>query len=179
MTRKRTREVLFLVVSVWVLAGPAGAQQWIDFEDRRWGFSINFPHEPTTERTEYRTAFGETVPARRYYAERGSARYTLTVVYFSHAPMDAHTAISFAAEAIRDRGTPTYYAFDSLDGIPGQMISVTEPNGRIVQASVYFVDQRLYIAEGSVAPDSPAPSQFMQSIQIIGPEGERIILDPD
>lgn len=158
---------------------PAEAQQWIEFEDRLWGFSINFPHEPMTERIDYTTFLGETVPARRYYAERGSARYTLTVVYFSHARHDAHTAISFAAEAIRDRGTPTYYSFADLDGIPGQMLSVTEPGGRIVQASVYFVDQRLYIAEGSVAAGEPAPSQFMQTILIIDPEGERIILDPD
>ena len=132
-----------------------------------------------TERIDYTTFLGETVPARRYYAERGSGRYTLTVVYFSHAPTDAHTAISFAAQAIRDKGMPAYYAFADLDGIPGQMLSVTEPDGRIIQASVYFVDQRLYIAEGSVAAGDPAPSQFMQTIQIIGPGGERIILDPD
>ncbi len=59
------------------------------------------------------------------------------------------------------------------------MVSVTEPDGRLTQASVYFVDQRLYIAEGSVAAGNLAPSQFMQAILIIGPEGERIILDPD
>ncbi len=173
------REELFLALSALMLFGPAEAQQWIQFEDRLWGFSINFPHEPMTERIDHTTFLDETVPARRYYAERGSARYTLTVVYFSYAPTDAHTAISFAAQAIRDKGTPTYYAFDSLDGIPGQMVSVTEPDGRLTQASVYFVDQRLYIAEGSVAAGNLAPSQFMQSILIIGPEGERIILDPD
>ena len=160
-----------------MLSGPADAQQWIQFEDRLRGFSINFPHEPMTERIDYATFFGETVPARRYYAERGSARYTLTVVYFTHAPTDAHTAISFAAQAIRDKGTPTYYAFDSLDGIPGQMVSVTQPNGRLIQASVYFVEQRLYIAEGSVAAGNAAPMQFMQSILIIDPEGERIIVE--
>ena len=160
-------------------SGPAEAQQWIQFEDRLWGFSINFPHKPMTERIDYTTFFGETVPARRYYAQRGSGRYTLTVVYFLHAPTDAHTAISFAVQAIRDKGTPSYYAFDSLDGIPGQMVSVTEPDGRFIQASVYFVGQRLYIAEGSVAADNAAPSQFMQSILIIDPEGEQIIPDPD
>lgn len=166
-------------LSILLLSKAIGAQQWINFEDRSWGFSINFPQEPTVELIDYTTYFGDTVPAQRYYAERGTARYRLTVVYFSHAPTDAHTAISFAAETIRDRGTPAYYAFDSLDGIPGQMVSVIEPSGGIVQASVYFVDRRLYIAEGSVDPGSPAPSQFIQSIQIIGPEGERIILDPD
>lgn len=174
-----THARLFLVSSALILWAPAEAQQWIHFEDRLWGFSVNFPHEPLSERIDYTTYFGETVPARRYTAERGNARYTFTVVYFSQAPTDSHTAISFAAEAIRDKGTPGYYAYDSLDGIPGQMVSVTQPDGRVTQASIYFVDQRLYIAEASVAAGDPAPSQFVQSILIIDPEGEQITLDPD
>ena len=167
------------VVAVLLLSGSAHAQQWIDYEDRAWGFSINFPHEPTTERIDYTTFFNDTVPARVYSAERGTGRYSLTVVYFSGVPTDSHTAISHAAEAIRAKGEVTYFAFDSLDGIPGQMISATQSDGRIVQASVYFVDQRLYIAEGSVAAGDPAPSQFNQSIRIVGPEGNPIVLDPD
>lgn len=59
------------------------------------------------------------------------------------------------------------------------MVSVTEPDGHLIQASVYFVDQRLYIIEGSVAADDPAFSQFVQSIVIVDPEGEQIVLEPD
>lgn len=177
--RARAHAACLLGLSALMPLAPAQPQQWLQFEDRLWGFSINFPHEPIAERIDYATYFGQTVPARRYRAETGTARYTLTAVYFAQAPIDAHTAISFAAEAIRDKGTPTYYAFDSLDGIPGQMVSVTEPDGRLIQASVYFVDQRLYIIEGNVAADDPAPSQFVQSIVIIDPEGEQITLEPD
>ena len=171
--------ILIPVVMGFYLSNFAHAQQWIEYEDRVWGFSINFPHEPAIERIDYTTFFEETVPARLYSAESGVGRYTLTAVYFSQAPTDAHTAISHASEAIRAKGEVTYYAFDSLDGIPGQMISVTEPDGRLIQAGVYFVDQRLYIAEGSVAAGNPAPSQFSQSIAILDPEGDPIVLDPD
>lgn len=168
-----------IVLSAFVFSGPARAQQWIEYEDRLRGFSINFPHEPRTERIDYTTVYGETVPARRYFAERGTGRYTFTVVYFFHSPTDSHTAISFAAQTIRDKGTPTYDAFDNLDGIPGQIVSVTEPNGRRIQAGIYFINQRLYIAEGSVAAGDATPLQFMQSIMFIDPEGERIIPEPD
>ena len=77
------------------------------------------------------------------------------------------------------KGQLTYYAFHNLDGIPGQVISVTDPDGRLIQACVYFVDQRLYIAEGSVAAGYPPPSHFQQSISIVDPSGRRIILDDD
>ena len=170
---------LISVVAALLLSGSAHAQQWIEYEDRAWGFSINFPHEPMTERIDYTTFFDQTVPARVYSAERGTGRYSLTVVYFSGVPTDSHTAVSHAAEAIREKGEVTYFAFDSLDGIPGQLISATQSDGRLIQASVYFVDQRLYIAEGSVAAGSAPPAQFNQSIAIVDPEGNPIVLEPD
>src|SRR5918996_285553 len=166
--------ILSSVVGALLLSESAHAQEWINYEDRAWGFSINFPHEPKMQQINYTTFFGQTVPARVYSAERGTGRYSLTVVYFSGVPTDSHTAVSYAAEAIRDKGEVTYFAFDSLDGIPGQMISTTQSDGRLIQASVYFVDQRLYIAEGSVAAGSAAPAQFHQSIRIVDPGGNPI-----
>jgi hypothetical protein len=166
------------LVAALFFSGSAHAQEWINYEDRAWGFSINFPHEPTMERIDYKTFFGQIVPARVHSAERESGRYSLTVVNFAGAPTDAHTAVSYAAEAIRDKGK-AYFAFDSLDGIPGQMITTTQSDGRLIQAGVYFVDQRLYIAEGSVGADSAAPAQFHQSIRIVDPEGRPIVLEPN
>ena len=74
--------ILSSVVAALLLSGSAHAQEWINYEDRAWGFSINFPHEPKMEQIGYKTFFGQTVPARVYSAERGSGRYSLTVVYF-------------------------------------------------------------------------------------------------
>ena len=161
------------------ISGSASAQQWIEFEDRIWGVSINFPHEPEAEDFEYTTYYGRTVPARRYTASEGTGRYSLTNVSFSGDPSDSLTAVMHAAEMIRAKGEATYYAFHNLDGIPGMVISVTETDGRLNQSCVYFVDQRLYIAEGSVAAGNPPPSNFQQTIVIFDPAGRQIILDDD
>ena len=162
-----------------LISRSANAQQWIEFEDRIWGFSINFPHEPEAEDFEYTTYYGRTVPARRYTAEEGTGRYSLTAVSFSSDPSDSLTAVMHASEIIRAKGEATYYAFHNLDGIPGMVISVTEPDGRLNQTCIYFVDQRLYIAEGSVAAGNPPPSNFQQTIYINDPAGRQIILDDD
>ena len=163
----------------FLLSGSAHAQQWIEFEDRVWGVAINFPHEPVAKDIEYTTYYERIVPARVYSAEQGTRRYSLTAVSFSGDPTDSLTAVMHAAEAIRAKGESTYYAFHNLDGIPGLVISVTDPEGRLIQACVYFVDQRLYIAEGSVAAGNPPPSNFQQTISIFDPAGHRIILDDD
>ncbi len=168
-----------LLATMMLLLPSVPSAQWIEFEDLGWGFTINFPHAPQSEALDYTTYYGATVPAQRFNTSGADGEYSVTVVYFSGAPTDSHTAIAYATQAVADRGDVTYNAFDNLDGIPGQMISVTEPDGRRTQASIYFVDQRLYIAQGSVPASGPSPSRFAQSIVIIGPDGEQIVLDED
>ncbi len=174
------RKLSSIVALLAMLAsGGAQAQGWIEFEDRAWGVSINFPYEPMAEDIEYTSYYQREVPARVYSAEEGTGRYELTIVSFAGDPTDSLTAQWHASEAIRAKGEVTYFGFQDLDGIPGLLISVSEPDGRLIQACIYFVAQSLYIAEGSVAAGNPPPSNFQQSINIIDPNGERIILDND
>ena len=65
-----------VVGMLFSISARAQQQQWIEYEDRVWGFSINFPQEPITEQAEYMTFFGKTVPARTYSVEDGTGRYT-------------------------------------------------------------------------------------------------------
>jgi hypothetical protein len=159
--------------------GAANAQEWVEFQDRVWGVEINFPHEPEAEDIQYTTYYQRQIPARVYSAEAGTGRYVLTIADYSGDQTDSLTAQWHASLPIRAKGEVTYFGFQDLDGIPGLIISVTEPDGGLIQASVYFVAQRLYIAEGRIGPGNPPPSNFQQSINIIGPDGERIILDDD
>ena len=170
----------FAFALIFIFASSAvHAQGWIEFEDRAWGVSINFPHEPAAQDIDYLSYYQRDVPARVYSAEEGTGRYVLTIASFAGDQTDSLTAQWHASEAIRAKGEVTYFGFQDLDGIPGLLISVTEPDGRLIQACVYFVAQRLYIAEGSVAAGNPPPSNFQQSINIIDATGERIILDDD
>jgi hypothetical protein len=163
-----------LVLAATLISGTAQAQDWIDFTDHQWGVGINFPHDPTVEDFEYSTFRERMVPARRFTAETEGGRYTLTAVSYSNDPTDSLTAVAHALAAIREKGTATYDGYINLDGVPGWMISLTEPDGRLYQAGVYFIDQRLYVAEGSVAPGNPPPSNFQQSIQMYDASGVRI-----
>ncbi len=168
----------FAIIALFT-SNAVQAQGWIEFEDRAWGVEINFPHEPEAQDIDYMGYYERTVPGRVYSAEEGTGRYVLTIASFAGDQTDSLTAQWHASEAIRAKGEVTYFGFQDLDGIPGLLISVTEPDGRLIQACVYFVAQRLYIAEGSIAAGNPPPSNFQQSINIIDASGERIILDND
>ena len=176
------RHVILISVAAAFVAtaigpGTAQAQQWIEYVNRDLRFSINFPHQPREEEIAYTTRYDATVPAYVFSAEQNTGRYVITVVDYSGQPTDTHTAISHAVQVLREKGEVTYDAFANLDGIPGQQLSLTGPDRRLVQAIVYMFADMLYIAEGSVAAGNPAPSQFQQTISIIDAQGNRIVLD--
>jgi hypothetical protein len=169
----RLKLLALALVAVFASNG-AQAQDWIEFADHQWGVGINFPGEPTVEDFEFVTQRERMVPGRVWRVENETGRYTLTAVSFTRDPTDSLTAVAPAIAELRTKGTVTYDGYINLDGVPGWMLSITEPDGRLLQAAAYFVDQRLYIAEGSVTPGTPPPSNFQQSIIMYDASGERI-----
>jgi hypothetical protein len=160
------RSNVFAVIAITALVAslPARAQNWIEFQDLAWGVGINFPHEPVGEDIEYMSSEDRIVPGRVWTAETEGGHYSLTAVFF-------------AATALRAKGTATYDNYHALDGVPGWMMSVTGTDGRLIQSFSLFLNQRLYIAEGSVAPGNPPPSNFQQSITVLNAVGDRIQLN--
>ncbi len=177
-----------LVLAV-ALPGSAWAQGWFEYTNHEDRFSINFPAEPTIEETEYQPLEGPTVPARIYRAQQRDYRFELTVVDFTQeytfstwpfAYSGANAvqgSVAFAAAALRRRGEVTYDAYDRLNLIPGQLLQVTEPDGRRIFAGIYVYDRRLYIMEASVPEGAPPPAIFRTSLAILDNEGTSIRYD--
>lgn len=167
---------LAALVAVWPSAGQA--QAWQEYANLDYRFSTMFPGEPSVRDFSYTTANGVLVPAREFRAERGEGRYSMIVVDFSAHESEEDGAVAHAAAAIRQKGTPRYDEFAQLNGIPGHALSIVEPDGRQILASVYLHDHRLYIAEGSEAADSLPPVLFSQSTDITDEHGVGINLNP-
>jgi hypothetical protein len=64
---------------VCCVAGPAVAQDWVEFASQEDRFSIVFPGQPQITETTFRSEFGAELPARIYSAEIGPSRYSVTV----------------------------------------------------------------------------------------------------
>lgn len=65
------------------LAGPAVAQDWVEFASTQDRFTINFLGQPKIEASIYTSEYGAELPARVYNAESGQARYSVTVVDYN------------------------------------------------------------------------------------------------
>ena len=167
------------VAVVSLLSFAALAQAWREYENRQEGFSINFPAEPRVESRPYTTASGAAVPSKVYSAELPAGRYALTFVDMASRPQDEAQAIAHAVNALRQKGRARYDESDNLDGIPGHQLSILQPDGRLMLASVHLYNHRLYITESSVPPGSAPPQQFQQSVAMIHPDGRVVDLEEE
>ena len=169
---------VFIALSVGLIStGGAVAQPWTKYVNRDLHFTINFPREPHVEHGTYVTASGHAIPSQVFSVEHDTALYRLTVVEFSEHRDLERGATAHAAEILMRRGAGDHNRFAYMDGLPGHQLSLHEPSGRRLQATVYLYDHRLYIVEGSDVAEAPLPSWFTYSLIITHADGTQLNLD--
>ena len=131
-----------------------------------------FPGEPKIEDIMY-TNGGRTVPARVFYVEEGTHRYSVTVADFSKGgPAIDDTIVENAAVDLRKSGEVRFqFPEDYTPGIPGRQLNIFQPDGRQHRASVYMADHRLVITETVAEPSDFAAMQFEQSVLMLDATG--------
>jgi hypothetical protein len=163
--------MILAFTSLIFLAAPAAAQEWGEFRKPEEGFSINFPGTPKMEDTTFKTSEGALVPARVYSAQKDTGRYILTIADYTSRAREVPSALAHAASLLRKRGRPVYDDTVDWDGVPGYQVSVVEPDGRVVHATMLFWMDKLFIAEGSAAATAPPAAAFHQSLAAITFDG--------
>jgi hypothetical protein len=99
---------LIPTVFVLCLAGPAFAQEWIEYTSRDDGFLVNFPGQPNVEQIVFTSEYDYPLPARIYSAQKGAERYSMTVVdYRGIEQMAIERAKNCPVGAEPCRGQPT------------------------------------------------------------------------
>lgn len=177
MSRKGTYAALVALSAGLIPTNEAEAQPWTKYVNRDLQFTINFPEAPRIEHATYDLAPGREVPAQTFSVEDGTAHYKLTVVDFSEHVELERGAAAHAAESLMLQGEGDHNRFAYMDGLPGHHLSLYEPSGRRLQATIYLYDHRLYIVEGSDTAEAPLPSRFTYSLIITHADGTQLNLD--
>src|SRR5262245_9489403 len=127
-----------------------------------------FPGQPMARDITY-TNGGRTVPARQFYVEQGTNRYSVTIADFTNGgPAIDEEIIENAADAIRQRGEVKFqFPEDYTPGIPARQLNVFDANGRQHRASIYMADHRLIITETYAEASDFAAIQFEQSVGLL------------
>jgi hypothetical protein len=163
---------------VLVLGTPALAQDWIDFESREDHFSINFPSQPTVENIEWTSSEDDVVPARKYTAMRGAAKYQVIVADFRMVEsITTHRgAFIHAAHVARQRegGKVTFDGYAQIDRIEGHQLQITKADGTRYFGAYHYEAKRLFIIEAWVPPGAPPPAAFQVAMSILDDAGNNV-----
>jgi hypothetical protein len=172
------RLISFLFLAFLLLAGTASAQTWTKIIDRERQFTMRFPGEPASRDIAYRTAKGTSLPARLYSLERGTARYSVTVVDYSGHEGEEAEARRFAAETIKRKGEVVQHDSRAYqDGLPGDHLTVVARDGRRFAAAIHLFEHRLYIAEASDVKGAANTEPFVSALIITHKDGTWLNLD--
>jgi hypothetical protein len=186
---------LFLFV-----CGPCFSQEWTPYSSRTDFFSVDFPGEPKVQDISYATEYGITLPGRLYTVEKGSSRYSVTVVDYKDAEQihttradqcrknggegdacqndwrpDVQGSIVYASWKFFQRNAKvTHYAWYVSDLIEGHRLQLVNADGSLTFAAIHRHGTRLYIFEATVPKGAPPPGLFQQSIQFLDEEGKSV-----
>src|SRR3989338_1704138 len=189
-----------LFALVLLVAAPAAAQDWTEYQNVRDGFKVNFPGQPAMTETTWISEYEYTLPARVYSARRCQERYSVTVVDYApaepqgvaraktcpagaevciggdgHWRHDTRGAIVFAVSKFFERDAKvTRYNWGHQDLVEGHLLQLTNRDLSRTFAFVAMHEMKLYVAEGTVPAGSPEPGLFQQSMGWLDRNGNGI-----
>jgi hypothetical protein len=70
---------LIPILLVLFFTGSAMADDWKDYENRDFAFTIHFPGDPTVEAATYRAADGRSFPAHVFSVKQDTGVFKVTV----------------------------------------------------------------------------------------------------
>src|SRR5215471_4085375 len=175
------RLVAITTAFVLLLSGFAAAQSSPPFYiNRDYRFAIIFPAPPAARDISYSAASGASFPARQYLVEQNANQHIVTIVDASSRPAVDVELVDQAAAALRARGTVRFEAAEEYDpGVPGRQLNILQSDGRLLRASVYMWEHRLYITEAIGDPQTTSLFQFEQSITLLEADGKEVNTDAD
>ena len=133
-----------------MLAGPAVADEWNEFQPPDHSFTVNFPTAPTIATTVYRTADGRAFDAHVYYTKQEGGAFTLMVTEIpetgSQTQEDA--LMADAVKKMTEGGTIKLDIQHRIRWNYGRQLAIAGINGGYAYIAVFHHNNRLYQIEG-------------------------------
>jgi hypothetical protein len=138
----------------------------------QYQIAAHFPREPMIRDLTYRDG-ARSAPARQFYVEDGMSFLGVTVAHFANGPEKDPALTAGAIAALRRRGEVRFDLEVWYDEpfLAGRQLNIVLADGRLMRASVYMVDHRLYITEAISDPNDFSAFLFSESVSLIDRNG--------
>jgi len=141
---------IVVVVSALSVAGPAFAQEYVEYRSIQDGFGATFPVQPTVTETTIKSQFGSMLPVRIYSAESLAGKFKLTVIDYNNIEAIATEKAKSCppgAETCRGGGSstgPGYWKADIQGAVIWATWQIMERDAKVT----YFGWNNIDLVEG-------------------------------
>jgi hypothetical protein len=133
-----------------ILAYPAAADDWKEYESSDRSFTVHFPTDPNIETVAYQTPDGRSFDARVYSAMQDGGQFRLTVaeVPETGSQTGERALMSGAIKKMTDGSLIKFDIEHRIRWIFGRQLGIAGANGGYSYIAVFHHNNRLYEIEG-------------------------------
>jgi hypothetical protein len=143
--------VRIIVTALAVLFGTVAlADDWKEYENADYAFSIHFPVNPMIEVSTYDRADGRSFLARVFSVKQETGVFTVTVVEMPGEETGSDASVmKDAATAITRGGAIKFDIPHRVRAVYGRQLGITDPKGGYSYIALFYRNNRLYQVEGT------------------------------
>jgi hypothetical protein len=130
--------------------GVALADDWREYENQDYSFTIHFPVDPTVETATYQAADGRSFPAHVFSAKEDTGTFKVTVVEMPGEETGPNAAVM--KEATKAAAGDCVIKFDiehRVRSVYGRQLGIAGANGGYSYVALFYRNSRLYLVEGN------------------------------
>jgi hypothetical protein len=130
-------------------AGPAAADDWKEYENRDYSFSIHFPAGPTVETATYQASEGHSFAAHVFSVKQETGLFKVTVVEMPGEETGPDAAVmKEATKAVAGGGVIKFDIPHRVRAVYGRQLGIAGANGGYTYVALFYYKTRLYQIEG-------------------------------
>jgi hypothetical protein len=134
----------------FIFTGGALADDWKEYENQDYSFTIHFPVDPTVETTTYQTTDGRSFPARVFSAKQDTGTFKVTVIEMPGEETGPNAAVmKEATKTVAEGGTIKLDIEHRVRAVYGRQLGIAGANGGYTYVALFYRNSRLYQVEGN------------------------------
>jgi hypothetical protein len=133
-----------------LFTGAALADDWREYENQDYSFTIHFPVDPTVETATYQAADGRSFPAHVFSAKEDTGTFKVTMVEIPGEETGPNAAVmKEATKAAAGDGVIKFDIEHRVRSVYGRQLGIAGANGGYSYVALFYRNSRLYLVEGN------------------------------
>ena len=144
--------MLRVIVAIYALVftGAALAEEWKQYENRYYAFTVNFPGAPTVENSTYQAADGRNFPAHVFVVKQKEGEFKVTVVDMQGEKTSSDASLMKEASKVAAAGRKiTFDAMHRIRAGIGRQLGIMGASGGFSYVALFYRKDYFYQIEGS------------------------------